>query len=136
MTDLYGVLGVTPTVSARELEHAFRILVRQYHPDTRGADAAGTADRRLEQILAAYAVLRDPVTRSAYDERVNHHRDQERRSAQHQASHRQVFVRRPAYVRAQAFVPGPTFLRRHHVPQDGVLRVGPVRWQRAPPTPG
>lgn len=74
----YAVLGVTPAVSAAELNHAFRVLVRQHHPDTRPTDAADTAgaspsgaasDQRLQQILAAYTVLRDPARRAAYDRR-------------------------------------------------------------------
>jgi curved DNA-binding protein CbpA len=71
----YAVLGVTPAVSAAELNHAFRVLVRQHHPDTRPTDAAGASpsgaasDQRLQQILAAYTVLRDPARRAAYDRR-------------------------------------------------------------------
>jgi curved DNA-binding protein CbpA len=68
-TDPYAVLGVAPDATAAELDQAFRALVRRHHPDTRPGDAATGAfdDRRLREVIAAYAVLRDPATRLAYD---------------------------------------------------------------------
>lgn len=62
--DLYTVLGVDPTASEDELDHAFRALARRLHPDMHSADADSDA---FQQVLAAYAVLRNPVARIGYD---------------------------------------------------------------------
>lgn len=66
MTNHYAVLGVAPTAGRAELDHAFRTLVRAYHPDTR-TDTLDDNDQTLRHILTAYATLRDPATRAAYD---------------------------------------------------------------------
>lgn len=109
--DPYAILGVSATVSADDLDRAFRGLVRRHHPDTRTPDAAAPdADRRLQEILAAYATLRDPVRRAAHD------RIRPRPA--------------PAPRRPQAstrYVTAPP-------PQTGpAIRVGPVRWEPLPP---
>jgi curved DNA-binding protein CbpA len=66
--DPYGVLGVADDASDEELDRAFRVLVRRLHPDTRGAAGPDAeADRRLQELLTAYASLRDPLRRAAYD---------------------------------------------------------------------
>lgn len=75
-TDPYAILGVDIQASDDDLDHAFRRLVRQLHPDTRTtaqppgpADSSrfDDADRRLQELLTAYATLRDPKKRAAYD---------------------------------------------------------------------
>lgn len=65
--DPYHVLGVAPTATAAELAGAYRKLVRHLHPD---ADA-GADPRALEQVLAAYDLLRDPERRAAHDRERN-----------------------------------------------------------------
>jgi curved DNA-binding protein CbpA len=66
--DPYRILGVTAVASDDDLDHAFRGLVRRHHPDTRSSsESAADADQRLQEILTAYAMLRDPVRRAAYD---------------------------------------------------------------------
>jgi curved DNA-binding protein CbpA len=65
--DLYAVLGTRRDAGQREIGHAYRELVRQYHPDSRAAPNA-SSDAKLLQIIAAYRVLRDPRRRAAYDE--------------------------------------------------------------------
>jgi curved DNA-binding protein CbpA len=98
--DLYAVLGVTPTVTPAELDRAFRALVRRHHPDTRAGSAADASpqtgdasDKRLREILAAYAVLRDPADRAAYD--------RERKPA------RRISVRKAAAPRTPPIRVGP-----------------------------
>jgi len=72
-SDLYAVLGLTPRATPTELQRAYRALLRQHHPDTHGTDApqaSGEPDQTAEtvqQVLTAYAVLRDPARRAAYD---------------------------------------------------------------------
>lgn len=67
MTDPYAVLGVTPGATQPEITHAYRRQLRDYHPDIRATAPSSSADERLRQILAAYALLRDPAKRAAYD---------------------------------------------------------------------
>jgi curved DNA-binding protein CbpA len=70
--DLYAILGVGPAATAEQITHAYRDLVRRHHPDTRPAtpdihDQAPTDDARLQQVIHAHAVLRDPAQRASYD---------------------------------------------------------------------
>jgi DnaJ-class molecular chaperone len=67
MTDPYSVLGVSPTAAQAEITHAYRRQLRDYHPDRRSDETNSGADERLRQILAAYALLRDPHRRADYD---------------------------------------------------------------------
>jgi DnaJ-class molecular chaperone len=70
--DLYAVLGVSATASPAEVRHGYRTELRRHHPDTREPGTnqeRPTQDGALQQILAAYAVLHDPVRRAAYDRR-------------------------------------------------------------------
>ena len=70
--DLYAVLGLTRDATPTEISHAYRTLLRRYHPDTRapgGSSQNAAADSALQQVLTAYAVLRDPRRRAAYDQR-------------------------------------------------------------------
>lgn len=59
----YAVLRVTPDASRQQIGRAFRALMRQQHPDV-GQASDGEEARA---ILAAFAVLRDPRSRAAYD---------------------------------------------------------------------
>jgi DnaJ domain len=70
--DPYRVLGVPPTATQAEITHAYRTHLRAHHPDTRPAQSAHTADDHLRQVLAAYALLRDPSRRAAYDRLTTH----------------------------------------------------------------
>lgn len=66
--DPYAVLGVTPTASPAEIAHAFRVKLRALHPDTRHTrtHTAG-AQAQLQQVLAAYHLLRSEPQRSGDD---------------------------------------------------------------------
>jgi curved DNA-binding protein CbpA len=70
--DLYAVLGVDPDASSAQLTHAYRALLRRHHPDTRPSapdvhDHPHLEDARLQQVIHAYTVLRDPAQRARYD---------------------------------------------------------------------
>jgi DnaJ-class molecular chaperone len=65
--DPYLVLGVSPTATQAEITHAYRTRLRAHHPDTRHTPPSQTADDDLRQVLAAYALLRDPARRADYD---------------------------------------------------------------------
>ncbi len=65
--DPYVVLGVSPTATPAEITHAYRTRLRAHHPDTRPTPPSHTADDDLRQVLAAYALLRNPTRRADYD---------------------------------------------------------------------
>ena len=67
MIDPYSVLGVSPTATQPEIMHAYRRHLRDHHPDMRAREPNSAADERLRQVLAAYALLREPHRRAAYD---------------------------------------------------------------------
>ena len=110
-TDLYAVLGLTPGATPAELRHAYQAMLRQHHPDTRGAgpgpasdaaDQADQADQAVQQVLTAYQVLRDPVRRAAYDR-----------------------------LRTSSGPAVPVKVRVHRAPttpDDPPIQAGPVRW--------
>lgn len=62
MRDLYHVLHVDPAADPDVIAAAFRVLARKLHPDQGGQGAA-----RMAELNKAYAVLRDPSARAAYD---------------------------------------------------------------------
>ena len=63
----YLVLGVSPTATQAEITNAYLTRLRAHHPDTRHTPSSQTADDDLRQVLAAYALLRDPARRAGYD---------------------------------------------------------------------
>ena len=69
--DHYTILGVDPDATDAQITHAYRVLLRRHHPDTRvfttDRDEAATEDTRLQHVLAAYTVLHDPRQRADYD---------------------------------------------------------------------
>jgi curved DNA-binding protein len=60
----YSTLGVTPDADTPTITRAFRKLARSSHPDL-NADSAASA--RFKAVAEAYAVLRNPSKRAAYD---------------------------------------------------------------------
>ncbi|MBV9140532.1 MAG: DnaJ domain-containing protein [Pseudonocardiales bacterium] len=71
--DPYAVLGISPDASPAQIAHAYRRLIRAEHPDRHPhPDPAA-----LTAAAAAYAILRDPARRAAYDQhRRPHHHEQ------------------------------------------------------------
>ncbi len=65
-SDCYAILGVSPAAEDVVIGAAYRALMRHYHPDT---NPDPKAQARAREITAAYAVLRDPVSRADYDAR-------------------------------------------------------------------
>ena len=65
--DPYRVLGVSPSATQAQIVHAYRARLRAHHPDTRNAPPSPGTDEQLQQVLAAYALLRDPARRAAHD---------------------------------------------------------------------
>jgi curved DNA-binding protein CbpA len=63
--DLYNILGIAPGATIREIRQAYRKLAFQYHPDRNQMNPA--ANKRMEEINEAFAVISDPVKRKEYD---------------------------------------------------------------------
>jgi curved DNA-binding protein CbpA len=96
-TDLYAILGVAPHATHAEISRAYRALLRRHHPDTRApADESQRAgsDTTLQQVLAAYTVLRDPTRRADYDRqarpRIQPARPLPQHALNHYSAHRQA----------------------------------------------
>lgn len=64
MTDLYGILGLTPRATANEIKSAYRRLARKHHPDVSSSPDSAA---RFVNINRAYQILSDPRRRRAYD---------------------------------------------------------------------
>ncbi|NNC56698.1 MAG: DnaJ domain-containing protein, partial [Woeseiaceae bacterium] len=63
--DYYKIMGVERDASQDEVKRAYRKLARKYHPDvSKEADA----EARFKDLGEAYAVLKDPEKRAAYDQ--------------------------------------------------------------------
>ena len=63
LPDYYSILEVPMSACAEQIKQSYRRLVRLYHPDIN----KGHEDIRIKQLNEAYAVLSDPIKRTAYD---------------------------------------------------------------------
>ena len=64
--DYYHVLGLSSSASQADIRHAYRRLAMRWHPD-RNLQAANQAEEVFKSVQQAYGILKDPVTRAAYD---------------------------------------------------------------------
>lgn len=62
--DFYEVLGITDSASLSDIKVAYRNLAKQVHPDSQ---TVNSNHDRIAEVNAAYAVLKDPKRRKAYD---------------------------------------------------------------------
>ena len=67
-TDLYEVLGVTPSATPALIRAAYRHAATRTHPDKRPARFADRAAQQTALLNHAYSVLKDPELRRDYDE--------------------------------------------------------------------
>jgi curved DNA-binding protein len=63
--DYYETIGVPHTATQDEIQRAYRKLARKYHPDV---SKEVDAEARFKELGEAYAVLKDPEKRAAYDQ--------------------------------------------------------------------
>jgi curved DNA-binding protein CbpA len=66
--DLYGILQVAPHAEPEVIEAAWKRLSKKYHPDV---NKAPDANERMKAINHAYDILRDPVQRERYDQKLH-----------------------------------------------------------------
>lgn len=64
MENYYALLGVSRKASLSEITKAYRRLARSYHPDRNSELEAGD---KFRMITEAYRILREPNTRTKYD---------------------------------------------------------------------
>ncbi|MCL1126768.1 molecular chaperone DnaJ [Shewanella surugensis] len=64
--DYYEVLGVTRSVSEREIKKAYKRLAMKYHPDRNPGDKA--AEASFKEVKEAYEILTDGDKKAAYDQ--------------------------------------------------------------------
>lgn len=65
MKNPYEILGVSPSVSAAELQSAYRKLAKKYHPDLNPGDKS--AEDKFKEISGAYDLLSDAEKRKRFD---------------------------------------------------------------------
>jgi curved DNA-binding protein CbpA len=123
--DPYLVLGVSPTATQAEITHAYRTRLRAHHPDTRPTPSSQRADEHLRQVLAAYALLRDPARRADYDRATVR-----AATSPPNGSRGPTPADRPPAGRVQIPITyRSTNATAAHVSAP-LLRAGPVRWHR------
>jgi curved DNA-binding protein CbpA len=119
LPDHYRTLGVPPTATQREISTAYRKFMRTHHPDI---DSDATDRSELLRIMQAFAVLRNPATRTGYDQAVSRRQGQAPHSAESPP------VQPPPRRSAPQDVP-VRVVRRNSGP---LFRISPVRWESGP----
>ena len=66
----YEVLGVAPDASVTDVRRRYLELARRYHPDFHEGQKRASAERQMQAINAAWAVLGDESSRRRYDEQL------------------------------------------------------------------
>ena len=63
--DLYAILGIHPSASAKDIKSAYRQLARKYHPDVNKGNKL--SEKKFKEIGEAYEILSDNLKKKQYD---------------------------------------------------------------------
>jgi curved DNA-binding protein CbpA len=113
----YRILDVPLAADKAQIQHAYRVLAKRYHPDLVPPERREWARAQMARINAAYAVLSDPARRATYDYRQGYGGRGSPRPA----------VRRPTTTRARRSSLPDRALRHKTVRHSPVRR---ERWRR------
>lgn len=69
----YGLLGINPDASVREIRRAYRELSKRYHPDTTQLTQE-EAKTKFQKLNEAYGILTNPEKRALYDLQIGYYR--------------------------------------------------------------
>jgi curved DNA-binding protein CbpA len=122
--DYYAALCVQQDATRQQISRAYRALMRNHHPDLDAARTGAGPDKgnaktgappesELLRIMQAFAVLRDPARRAAYDREVRAAGAGLRGSA----TATEIPVRK---------------VRPAHGPTGNTIRISPVHWESGP----
>ena len=81
MRNLYEILQIEPTASARAIKIAYWSLAKRAHPDRdhdknsppKTVEEQQRSNDRMAEIISAYAILSDPQARAQFDEQLAQH---------------------------------------------------------------
>lgn len=119
LPDHYGTLGVAPTATQREISGAYRKFMRTHHPDV---DSGATDHSELLRIMEAFAVLRNPAARAAYDQAVSRRQGPAPHFAEPQ----------PGAAPSRRSAPQDVPVRVVRRSSGPLFRASPVRWESGP----
>jgi curved DNA-binding protein CbpA len=119
LPDHYGTLGVPSTATRREISGAYRKFMRTHHPDI---DSEATDRSELLRIMEAFAVLRNPTMRAAYD----------RELSRRQAPPPHAPEPQPQEASPPRSAPQDVPVRVVRRSTGPLFRVSPVRWESGP----
>lgn len=69
ISDCYKILNINKKASPIEIKKAYKMLLKQYHPDL---NKASVANDKFKRIVQAYQTLTDPVLREELEKQSNH----------------------------------------------------------------
>jgi DnaJ-class molecular chaperone len=122
--DHYRTLGVQRTATQREIVGAYRKFLRTHHPDM---DSAVTDRSELLRIMEAFAVLRNPAKRAAYDRELARHA-----SGAHATKSPPQETPAPARAKPSGQNTAQEVPVRVVHRDTPLFRISPVRWERGP----
>eukprot|EP00658_Telonema_sp_P-2_P067601 TRINITY_DN56518_c0_g1_i1.p2 TRINITY_DN56518_c0_g1~~TRINITY_DN56518_c0_g1_i1.p2 ORF type:complete len:165 (+),score=46.17 TRINITY_DN56518_c0_g1_i1:96-590(+) len=71
LADHYKTLGLDRTATPAQIKRSYRKLALKHHPDKADPNRKSSAEKRFAEIGAAYEVLKDPQSKTEYDESLN-----------------------------------------------------------------
>jgi curved DNA-binding protein CbpA len=114
--NLYDVLNLEHDCTKKDIKKAYRVLVKEYHPDKFGGDA-----EMFELITHAYNVLRSSDTRNEYDKLYklsqdieNGHNDLKYQSSQYYENLKSDITAKPKDEKKQSFKKAMMDMDRKH----------------------